>query len=572
MLGVIAFVLSFFGAFLETLGVSVVVPFINALVDPEALLHDQRFKRIFELFSINKDNVVLYVCVGIIIVYIVKNLFLVFLLWFTSQYSISINRKLSERIMKAFLDKDYPFFLNADMGQLTFQTTGEPQRVCAFILSFSSLVSELLVMLLICLFVLINDWKMALCVILAGLVCLLINTIIFAKKMKREGEEYQIVGAKKTSTVLTSYQGVKEIMVSKTKDYFLSKYETIGKEYQRLSVRATVASGAPKYFIEIVFIVSVIGAVGIKVLGKGNVSVYISQLAVFALAAIRLMPSLGRIAASFNNMINVSPSISAIYEVMNNICTVGSEGERTTIISEIKTDVELSFNHLIEIQHINWSYDGKREILQELSLSITKNQCIGIMGASGEGKSTLMDVLLGLLRPQKGSIFCDGKDIFDYPEAWSKLVGYVPQSIFLINDKIRNNVAFGVAEEGIDDNRVWEALSSAQIADDIKMLPQNIYTETGERGVRLSGGQRQRIAIARALYRNPEIIVFDEATSALDNETESAVMESIEKLQGNKTMIIVAHRLTTIRNCDKIYEVINHRVVERSKEELFGEQ
>lgn len=232
---------------------------------------------------------------------------------------------------------------------------------------------------------------------------------------------------------------------------------------------------------------------------------------------------------------------------------------------------EVSFKKQVVVKNVRFKYKKAKEpVLQNISLTITKGESIALIGASGAGKTTMADVMLGLLHPESGTVEMDGIDIFSMPKHWAKIIGYVPQMVFLTDDTIRNNVSFGLTRDEIDDDRIWHALEQAQLADFVRKLPKQLDTIVGERGIKFSGGQRQRIAIARALYNEPEILVLDEATSALDNETETAVMEAIDALQGQKTLIIVAHRLTTIRNCDKIYEICDGHAIERAKEEIFS--
>ena len=215
-----------------------------------------------------------------------------------------------------------------------------------------------------------------------------------------------------------------------------------------------------------------------------------------------------------------------------------------------------------------WKYpESKKATLQGINLEIKKGESVAFIGESGAGKTTLADIILGLYIPQEGTVTVDGVSIYDIPQDWSRIVGYVPQSVYLLDDTIRNNILFG--EKQMDDKKIWDALKQAQLYDFVKTLPDGLNTIVGERGIKFSGGQRQRIAIARALYYNPDILVLDEATSALDNETEEALMESIEALQGLKTLIIIAHRLSTIRNCDKIYEVKDGKIELRNKEEIL---
>ena len=234
--------------------------------------------------------------------------------------------------------------------------------------------------------------------------------------------------------------------------------------------------------------------------------------------------------------------------------------------------VPVKFEKELRVDNITWKYPaGQENVLEGLSLKLEKGKSLALIGPSGAGKTTLADVILGLLKPQKGNIYSDDEDIYENLPGWAKIIGYVPQAVYLTDDTIRANVAFGIRENEIDEEKVWHALEEAQLADFVRHLEQGLDTMVGEQGVRLSGGQRQRIAIARALYEDPEILVLDEATSALDTETETAVMEAIDSLHGSKTMIIVAHRLTTIRNCDEIYEVRDGIAVKRDKAEVLSE-
>ena len=315
----------------------------------------------------------------------------------------------------------------------------------------------------------------------------------------------------------------------------------------------SVASESPAYIIEAACVTGMIVAVCFKVIFSSDVETLIPQLAAYAIGAFRILPSLGRISSSFNTMIYSIPSMNATYE---NVYEANQFEKNYDSNGNGNREEKLELKDAIRIKNVCWKYseDG-RAILEDININIEKGTSVAFIGQSGAGKTTLADIILGLLHPQKGDILVGGKSIFESPHEWANLVGFVPQSVYLIDDTIRNNVAFGIDEEEIDDEQVWYALEQAQLADFVSTLPEGMQNIVGDRGIRLSGGQRQRIAIARALYKNPEVLVLDEATSALDTETESAVMEAIEYLQGHKTLIIIAHRLTTIQNCDVIYEI-----------------
>ena len=290
-----------------------------------------------------------------------------------------------------------------------------------------------------------------------------------------------------------------------------------------------------------------------------NISGFVSLLAVFAVAAFRMLPCFNSISAYMATMMFEKDSVEAVYNDIKEMENFDKVRKQSRNLKE-----NLNFKTRINIEHVTYKYPHtEREILKDVNLIINKNQSVGFIGTSGAGKSTLIDIILGVLPVEKGNIEVDGFNICENMRTWHKMIGYIPQSIYLMDDTIRNNVAFGIDENDILDSQIWKALEEAQIAQFIRELPGGLDAEIGDRGVRISGGQRQRIGIARALYHNPEVLVFDEATSALDNETEAALMEAIEGLKGKRTMLIIAHRLQTIQNCDVVYEVKDGRVEKR---------
>ena len=288
---------------------------------------------------------------------------------------------------------------------------------------------------------------------------------------------------------------------------------------------------------------------------------FVPVMSVFAIAAVRMLPSFNRISGCIGAITFNKASVDAVYNDLKEI-----EGLRVQFEEDSKDSVEVTLNDVLSIQNVTFAYPSKPDkvILNNVSIKIPKNSSVAFIGPSGAGKTTLADVILGVLKPQEGRVFCDDMDVYEHLHSWHKIVGYIPQSIFLIDDTVRANVAFGIDEKEINDEKVWEALEEAQLADFVREQKDGLYSRVGDRGVKLSGGQRQRIGIARALYSNPQILVLDEATSALDTDTETAVMEAIDSLAGSKTMIIIAHRLTTIKNCDVVFEVRNGSVFEKN--------
>ena len=311
----------------------------------------------------------------------------------------------------------------------------------------------------------------------------------------------------------------------------------------------------PAPVMESVLVGGLLGVLIVKIVNGADLQGLVPTLAAFAVAAFRILPSINRMTQGINQLTYNKVAVDKIYPAIKEARENGAD--KRDVIQE-SGEEGLHFEREIKVENITFSYPAREEkVLDKVNLSIPKNKSIAFVGPSGAGKTTLTDVILGVLEPLEGRILCDGTNIDGCMSAWHAKIGYIPQEVFLLDDTIRNNIAFGIPESEIDDNRVNEVLQEAQLLGFVESLSEGVNTSIGECGARLSGGQKQRIGIARALYANPEILVMDEATSALDNDTESAVMEAINQLAGKKTLIIIAHRLSTIEKCDTVYEIKN---------------
>ena len=292
------------------------------------------------------------------------------------------------------------------------------------------------------------------------------------------------------------------------------------------------------------------------------------MLSIFVVSAFRMLPSFNRITGSYNNIMYSKAAVGAVYEELIKVEELENNNEKPVDAIPVVGYGSADIN----VDGLEFSYGEEYDnVIERVTLSLKNCESTAIIGESGSGKSTFADLILGILKPTGGDIYFDGNSIYENISKWHKTIGYVPQTIYLIDDTIRRNIAFGILDEDIDEEKVWKALKEAQIDEFVRQLPNGLDTSVGDRGVRLSGGQRQRIGIARALYNDPKILILDEATSALDNETETAVMEAIDEMQGNRTLIIIAHRLTTIKNCSKIFRVENKGVAMVRHEEIFRE-
>ena len=565
--GLLVLIASFIGALLETFGVSVIVPLINSLLKPESLLQE---KVIGDFLKKNdfteKNEIVIVVGGGIIAIYILKNLYFVFLSWLRAKYSAKIKRELSVKMIRSYMEKGYTFFLSKNSGELIRSVVMDTNGVYALLNQIFKSIVEGMTIVLICMYILITDWIMAVGMIAMAGLCLAIIYGGFRKLMGKQGEQSRIYNAIINQQAIQIFQGIKEIIVKRKQNYFADNFEDANAKSQRTIVWNMLGGEWPAYIIEAICVTGMLGLICIRVaFGGDDAADMLPALSALAVGAFRILPSLGRISSGFNTIIFYVPTLDDMYEQFKRV----TDESRTDMPYDEETGVTGFENELI-LRQVSWTY-GKEQnyILKNINLRVKKGEAIALIGQSGAGKTTLADIMLGLLKPQRGEVTLDGKDIFMIGKEWSRIVGYVPQTVHISDDSIRVNIAFGMPEEEIDDNKVWQALEQAQLKDFVQSLEKGIDTIVGERGLRFSGGQRQRVAIARALYEEPDILILDEATAALDGETENAVMEAIENLHGKITLVIVAHRLTTIRKCDKIYEVKDGQVYRREKSEVF---
>ena len=581
------------GSVFELLGVSAIIPLVSVIQNPSSLL-DSKFFGFGEMLSeLSYHQLVALVGGGTIALYVVKNLYFIFLSWTRVKFSCKIEREMSVKMLSSHLSRGYQFFLDTSFGQFQRDVLVDAGAVYTVIISTLRLISEALTITLICAFMFYADWKMALVVLFLASFCLLLIFFVFRRKMYENGKLIREYSSKVSQALIQAFQGIKDVLLLRKQTYFIYEFESNRIETQKAQCKRDVAGESPAYIIEGICVSGLMLVICIRVVLGDIDNSYISVLAAFAVGAFRILPSLGKISVALNSLTAALPNIEALYKQVvqaedyarnhpEAVITAGESKIKFGLISsgtkytasdkkDRDNEGEIKFRNTLELRNISFMYNKELGyVLKNINLTINKGQAIALIGMSGAGKSTLVDVLLGLLIPQEGAIYMDGIKITDIPDKWAYTVGYVPQSVFLTDSSIKANVAFGERESEIDEERVKEALERAELGEFIGTLPEGIETVVGDRGVRLSGGQRQRIAIARALYRRPEILILDEATSALDNETETAIMSAIDSLQGQVTMVIVAHRLTTVKNCDVIYEVNHTELIIRDKNEVLN--
>lgn len=561
------------GSFLEMLGVSAVLPFIEAILTPDVMWDKWYIKPFTQMFHITEPNTMtILIGIAIILVYVIKNLYLYSSTMFQTVYRSRIQKYLSTKMLSAYMKWPYEKFININTAEFIRGIGVDINGVYNLMDSLFRFIGEFFTAILIAAFIVFTDAFMAICIIIMAAACFALITIGLKNKTSYYGEQKRITDTARSKCAYQAIMGFKEIKVTHTTEHFVEAYDDAYEKQRAAEIKNEYIVNLPERVIEAGCVAVLMGIICIKMGMGSDMSTLVPKLAIFAVAAFRLLPSISRMTRYMNGIIFNNAFLQSAYHNLKEIDQYVSE-EDNGDVSQVETQAHISFQHELVVKDITWNYQGNdRKVLSDLSLTIHKGEAIGLMGASGAGKTTLADIILGLLQPREGSVIMDDMDIYKNPERWSEIIGYVPQSIFLSDDTIRNNVAFGYSDDEINDEDVWNALDEAQLGDFVRSLAQGLDTQVGERGVKFSGGQRQRVAIARALYKNPDIIVLDEATSALDNETEKAVMEAVDALQGRKTLIIVAHRLSTIKNCDKIYEIADGKAVLRQWDEICGEE
>ncbi|WP_022768140.1 ABC transporter ATP-binding protein [Butyrivibrio sp. NC2007] len=566
---VILAVLILIGGVFETLGVSMILPVVSIILSPDALHRNIAkipwLQDILNAVGLNTDiKLTSALLIILILLFVIKNSYLLFLIHRQNTFISRSRNDMISRVMREFLNRPYEDYLGADIPTVFRITDSDIPKTFTLMLSLLSLATELVVSTCLGVVLLFVNWQMTVLIIFVLLILTLISTKILKPRLNTIGRRNQETQSRIAKWRLQAIYGLKDVKVLNRQDFFIRNYYEQGKIGADIDRTYTVLNSVPRLMIETVFMAVVMLYVLIYILGGGDATELLPQLTAFGVAAMRIMPSANRINTHITTIAYNQFSLDFVYENLTESMKADKamRAERAAIAGP-----ELHLEKEIDLKDITFSYpDSDVKIFDKANMTIKKGQSVGIMGPSGAGKSTIVDILLGLLHVQSGEILCDGSNIFSNYDSWLAQIGYIPQSIYLVDESIRENIAFGIDEDQINDDRIWEVMEEAQLADFVKGLPEGLDTKIGDRGVRLSGGQRQRIGIARALYHDPEILVFDEATSALDNETEAAVMEAINSFQGRKTMVIIAHRLNTIEKCDVIYEVKDEKITATSLE------
>ena len=544
----------FVGAQVETLTIASIQPFIMILTEPDIIYTNRWVRLLHGLVGYPSVNVFLaMLAFGVAGIYAFRGLYVYFLNIMQNRFTAINVADMSTRLLVKTLQKPYLFHTSFNSAKLQQQVMGSTNRLFGLINSVMTLFFDVFMAISILMFLLTSSPEMTLGVLGLASLSIVVYFRIFRHRIQQTGDEEERGMAEINKSVTQALHGIKEIKITNKEHFFINKFKDVRINTIKTQEKIKTLRQLPRLFIESLCFSGGFIVVAFSLLGGADHWELIPQLGVFVIAGFKLLPAISRMVNTITGIMRQARAINYVYDTLFGENHDYEPLEQEPVVGVASDDIivsELSFKYP----------KSKARVFKNISLTIPHNKSVAFVGPSGAGKSTLVDVILGILAPTTGFVAHQGQSVHHHFEAFSQKIGYIPQSIYLLDDTIKNNVAFGVEPADIDEAKVWQALEQAQLKAFVLEQPEGLATEVGDRGVRLSGGQRQRIGIARALYTNPSILVMDEATSSLDNETEQEVMAAIQTLQGSKTMIIIAHRLSTIEHCDIVYEVKKGKV------------
>ena len=537
----------------EALSISLVVPLITSIMDKDILTGNPLVSAICSFFHIENQSTFVVFCIAALIgVFLIKNIFMLIECRIRYDFICKSRHIVQRKIFSDILNRPYEYFLNAQSGAIIREVSDDCNRTFNLLGTLMDVCSNFLLTIgiAVVLFVINPSMTLVVMLMMAGLSVLLVTVV--KPTLKKQGRILVEHATKNYKNLLEAVQGIKIVKITRTQPYFNEEFRKNGEKVIEADRKNTVIHRIPHAVTECVCVSTVLLYVLLLYLNNSDINNLISTVGAFAVASLKLIPSVKVIIGAYYA---IAFNEAAVDKVSENYCSIRENASEKPL-------PEMKLKKSIELRNVTYQYpDSDRKVLDNASLTIPVGKSVGIIGLSGIGKTTSADVLLGLLFPKQGKIAFDDMEVDVNIDHYPIRIGYVPQSIYILGDTIKNNIAFGVPEEEIREDVIREVIKAAQLEEFVASLPDGIDTDIGENGVRISGGQRQRIGIARALYHDPDLLIFDEATSALDLKTEEGVLRSIEALQGKKTMLIIAHRPQTLKGCDFIYRMEDGRFI-----------
>jgi len=549
----------------ETFGIVSIAPFVALVSSPEIIGQNQYLSYIFHFFSFSSEQeFIFFTGFSLFFILIFSNFTQAFLLWRITYFSQSKVAFFSNRLFEYYLGRDYEFFLRRNTSELAKNTIEEISRVVGgVLLEVLQLISKSILSLLIMIVIFFANPLITLIIIITFSLSYVVIYKFLKSKISHYGNQTTQANTSIYKSSYEAFSGIKDVKLYAVEDFFLEKFKKYTYIKALNSSKHTLTASLPKYLIELLaFGGLVLSILYILTLDVG-INSFIPSITLFVIAGYRILPSLQQIYSSFTNLRYYLPALELLFDDLQK-CFENS--------SNYKSAKKMSFSKCIELHTLSYTFPGSKEpLFEDINFKFEPNLTYAFIGKTGSGKTTLIDLICGLLTSYSGKIIIDGKVLNSKNlNSWRNQFGYVPQSINLLDDSILKNIAFGEKDSNIELERVINAAKLANLYSFINNLPKKFETQVGDKGVRLSGGQRQRIGIARALYKNPRILIFDEATSALDNETENEIIKAIDSLKGARTIFIIAHRMSTIKNADKVFELANGKIVEITNKESLN--
>ncbi len=552
-------------AFIEMAGIASIMPFMAVVSNPNMVSTNKWLRWMYNLFGFSSmHNFLLLLGVLLLVFMVLSNIFKAFSSWTIIKYDNQLNYTLARRLLAQYLTRPYSFYLNRNTADMGKNVLSEVRNVIEGVLysSLQFLSNSLVSIFILALLVIVNPLIALSIVLILGGAYTIIYTLV-RRILNRISKEQVYANSMKYKAASEALCGIKDLKILGREQTFLDHFAFNALRHSRNNVTAGIIAQLPRYALEILAFGGILLIVLYFLGSKNNQANSIPLLAVYAFSGYRLLPALQQI---FSNVTSVRFNLAALTVLHNDMIRGANSIDPEIMLKRSKGISPFPYRQKLELRNVDFCYEGNEEpVIRNLNLIIPPNTTVGLVGSTGSGKTTTVDIILGLLKATAGGLYVDGVEIGeDLLPSWQLNLGYVPQAIFLCDDTITKNIAFGVPDGEIDMDAVLRAAKIANLHDFVENeLPKGYYTVIGERGLRLSGGQRQRIGIARALYRDPSVLIMDEATSALDGITEESVMDALRALSGQKTIIMIAHRLTTVKECDVIYLMEHGRISDR---------
>ena len=545
----ILFFMLLVGMIFEVLGIGLLLPIITSIINPEKIMGYSIIKDLVLFLNIKSEvEFVKYSLLFLILVYLIKSIYLLFLSYFQNNFISKLTVDTSDLLFENYLNKSYIYHLNRNSSELIKNFQVEITGFGNYLVSYLQLLTESVLALSVIFTLLYIEFTATILVMFFFFILSYLFHQFAKKKSERWGSLRALNDSEISKVIIEGLSGIKEILILGRKSFFKRKLIQLNEIKADLSVKSMTIRQVPRFYLELLSVISLVVFIYFLLINDKNLDSILITLGVFVGATFRLLPSINRILSSLQNI--------KYYKSSLDIISLELKGVHKNLNKNENLEGEIDFKKSLELKHISFSYNDNKPILENINFKINKGELVGIIGESGAGKTTLINIIVGLLTQNSGKIFLDGNKLDEVNlNLWRSKIGYVPQDVYLIDDTIENNIAFGVEQNKINTENIDRAIEKSQLRTFIDQLPKGKNTIVGERGVQISGGQRQRIGIARALYNNAELLLLDEATSALDVQTEANFMEAVSELKGNKTVLIITHRVSSLENCNKIFKI-----------------